>query len=51
MTKYNSYKEILDLCNAGHHNKDLKGWETLNEFDNSSKNKINNYILEMLLQK
>ena len=39
MTKYNSYKEILDLCNAGHHNKDLKGWETLNEFDNSSKNK------------
>lgn len=39
MTKYNSYKEILDLCNAGHHNKDLQGWETLNEFDNSSKNK------------
>ena len=39
MTKYNSYKEILDLCNAGHHNKDIQGWETLNEFNNSSKNK------------
>ena len=39
MTNINKFKETLDLCNGAHNKKDVQGWNTLYEFDNSSSNK------------
>ena len=39
MTNINKFKETLDLCNGAHNKRDVQGWNTLHEFDNSSQNK------------
>jgi len=38
MSNINQLKEMLDLCNGAHNKRDVNGWTTLHEFDNSSKN-------------
>lgn len=39
MENIKKYVEILDLCNGVHNKKDVRGWNTLYEFDNTSSNK------------
>ena len=39
MTNMKKFEEILDLCNGVQHKRDVHGWNTLYEFDNSSQNK------------
>ncbi len=39
MSKLNEYSELLDLCNGAQHRKDVRGWQTLREFDRASENK------------
>lgn len=34
-----TYKDLIEVLDAAHNKKDIKGWQTLHEFDNSSKNK------------
>ncbi len=34
-----NYEELLSFCNGAHLNKDIIGWQTLHEFENSSNNK------------
>jgi hypothetical protein len=39
MKNFNEYKQTLDLLDGVQHNKDVRGWNTLHEFDNASQNK------------
>lgn len=34
-----TYKDLIEVLDGTHHKKDIKGWQTLHEFDNASKNK------------
>jgi hypothetical protein len=39
MKNFNEHKQTLDLLDGVQHNKDVRGWSTLHEFDNVSQNK------------